>query len=119
MRYSSIKFRSGSYIGTPLVYEIAIDDGDDVKLNHGGDLSMYTLKAVEENGMRLYAMGIEQIARPLVYKLFIPETHHYFNAGILIKRSTELKGYSKGGYRVSELLYEVYRDILKRNLKKI
>ena len=117
MRYSSIKFRSGSYIGTPLVYEIAIDDGDDVKLKltHGGDLSMYTLKAVEENGMRLYAMVIDERSRPTVYKLLIPETHHYFNAGILIKKSTELKRYSLEGYRVSELLYEVYLDILKRN----
>lgn len=115
MRYSSVKFRAGSYIGEPLVYEIAIDDGDGIKLTHGGDLSFYKLKAVEENGMRLYAMVIDERSHPIVFKLLIPETHQYFNAGIIIRKSTQIKGYSEGGYRVSELLYEVYRDILKRN----
>ena len=112
MRYSSIKFGQGSYAFTPLVYEIGISDGDDMKLIHGGDLSLYVLRRVEENGMRLYAYA-HHTGQETVYKLFIPETHQYFNAGMFIKRCRGLKGHIEGGYRVADLLYDVYNSIRK------
>lgn len=116
MRYSSIKFGPGSYVVTPLVYEIGISDGDDMKLIHGGDLSLYILRKVEkveENGMRLYAYA-HHTGQVTVYKLFIPETHQYFNAGMFIKRCRGLTGHIEGGHRVSELLYDLYDSIRKR-----
>jgi len=114
MRYSSIKFIPGSYVASPLVYEIGISDGDDIKLTHGGDLSLFELRKIEENGIRFYSMVVPGLrARPIVDKLLIPETHQYFNAGMLMKRSVELKRYSEYGYSVSDLLYYLYYSIRK------
>jgi len=114
MRYSSIKFVPGTFVATPLVYEIGISDGDDIELTHGGDLSLFELRKIEENGIRFYSMIVPGLNdRPIVDKLLIPETHQYFNAGMFIKRCRVSEGHIEGGYRVSEILYDLYDSIRK------
>lgn len=102
MRYSVVEIKALELSVTPLPSLIGISDGDDMTLSYG-DLSNYTLIRTDTDGVRLYRL----YRSPYIFfnMLFIPETHQYFNASLLISNFSVRK--YKGSLSVSKILHKI------------
>ena len=102
MRYSVVEIKALELGVTPLPSLIGISDGDDMTLSYG-DLSNYTLIRTDTDGVRLYRL----YRSPYTFfnMLFIPETHQYFNASLLISNFPVRK--YKGSLSVAKILHKI------------
>lgn len=107
MRYSVLYIKRTGLGVTPLPSMIGISDGDDMTLE-SGDLSNYKLVGTDTDGVRLY----EQYRLPdnPFDMLFIPETHTYFNSGLLLSNFN-----TRGRRGYTGELYNIYDNIITIN----
>jgi len=104
MRYSVVEKRSEFGI-MPVPSLMAIGDGDDIKLTQG-DLTNYALVGTDADGVRVYRTYRTTLTDFTM--LFIPETHQYFNSGLLIAN------FPKGNYpsfKVAKKLHDICTNI--------
>ena len=106
MRYSVVEIKALELGVTPLLSLIGISDGDDMTLS-SGDLSNYKLVGTDPDGVRLYIL--DRSPYTFFNILFIPETHQYFNSGLLIS-NFPIREY-KGSLSVAKILHDIYTNI--------
>ena len=82
---------------TPMIWTVGKADGDDMRLTTG-DLQAFTLNTIDEDGVRLYHKDL----------LLIPESHPYFNCGILIAEP------DLNTDKVVKMLHQLYKKILNK-----
>jgi hypothetical protein len=80
---------------TPLLWSVGKADGDGMRLGPG-NLPSEALNTIDEDGVRLYHKDI----------LIIPESHPYYNAGLLAAESLDDR-------KVAKMLHQLYKTILK------
>jgi hypothetical protein len=92
---------------TPVMWPSAVGDGEDIKLSQG-DLDNYPPPVVDKDGVRLYSMVTFRGSYNL---LFIPETHQYYNGGLVLHNFKQ-DDY-EGSRKVAEMMKKMYKKIRK------
>ena len=96
MRYSIVQMRPKGEI-TALLWTVGKADGDVIKLTGGGRLPSGALNAIDKDGVRVYYKDV----------LVIPESHPYYNAGLLSAEPT------LNHRKIAKMLHKLYNEILK------
>jgi len=81
---------------TALLWSVGKANGDGMRLGPG-NLPSEDLNTIDEDGVRLYRKDI----------LLIPESHPYYNAGLLASEPT------LNHRKVAKVLHQLYNKILK------